>query len=119
MEEKTRPYFDRGITALLKGTALVLMFFHHFFTFPAWITVPVSDPFIAYVAPHLVPRAHMLSNVSGVMNAVAIRGNAVGEEHVAWRIAGRQRGQPEALVRNRLAVERHAALVRRGLGQSR
>lgn len=53
MEEKTRPYFDRGITALLKGTALVLMFFHHFFTFPAWITVPVSDPFIAYVAPHL------------------------------------------------------------------
>ncbi|MBR5364995.1 MAG: hypothetical protein IK132_02000 [Clostridia bacterium] len=53
MEEKPRPYFDREITALLKGTALVLMFFHHFFTFPAWITVPVSDPFIVYVAPHL------------------------------------------------------------------
>ena len=48
-----------------------------------------GDRFTAYVAPHLVPRAHMLSNVSGVMNAVAIRGNAVGETLFYGAGAGR------------------------------
>jgi len=33
----------------------------------------------AYVEPHLVSRDHLLSEVSGVMNAVAVRGNAIGE----------------------------------------
>ena len=48
-----------------------------------------GDRFTAYVAPHLVPRAHMLSNVSGVMNAVAVRGNAVGETLFYGAGAGR------------------------------
>ncbi len=33
----------------------------------------------AYVAPHLIPEDHPLANVEGVFNAVAVRGNAVGE----------------------------------------
>ena len=38
-----------------------------------------GERFTAYVAPHLVPRDNLLASVSGVMNAVALRGNAVGE----------------------------------------
>ncbi len=33
----------------------------------------------AYVAPHLLSRSSMLSNVSGVMNGIIVRGNALGE----------------------------------------
>ena len=33
----------------------------------------------AFVEPHLVPLSHILASVSGVMNACAIRGSAVGE----------------------------------------
>jgi homoserine dehydrogenase len=33
----------------------------------------------AYVAPHLVSRSSMLSNVHGVMNGIIVRGNALGE----------------------------------------
>lgn len=53
MEKMPKAYFDRGVTALLKGTALTLMFYHHFFTFPAWITAPVSYPLFVRAAPFL------------------------------------------------------------------
>ncbi len=33
----------------------------------------------AFVAPHLIPKTHLLASVSGVMNACVIRGSAVGE----------------------------------------
>ncbi|MDR0915607.1 MAG: homoserine dehydrogenase [Oscillospiraceae bacterium] len=33
----------------------------------------------AYVAPHLVPKSHLLASVEGVMNAIVVRGNAIGE----------------------------------------
>ena len=39
----------------------------------------VGDKVSAYVAPHLVSFDNMLSHVSGVMNGVVIRGNAVGD----------------------------------------
>ena len=32
--ERTLPYLDREITKMIKGIALVMMFVHHFFTFP-------------------------------------------------------------------------------------
>ncbi len=48
-----------------------------------------GERFTAYVAPHLVPRAHLLANVNGVMNAVAVRGNAVGETLFYGAGAGR------------------------------
>ena len=38
-----------------------------------------GEQFTAYVAPHLVSRDSLLASVSGVMNAVSLRGNAVGE----------------------------------------
>ena len=38
-----------------------------------------GDPFTAFVAPHLVKRETLLANVTGVMNAVVVHGNAVGE----------------------------------------
>ena len=48
-----------------------------------------GERFTAYVAPHLVPRGHMLASVQGVMNAVAVRGNAVGETLFYGAGAGR------------------------------
>ena len=48
-----------------------------------------GERFTAYVAPHLVPRANLLANVSGVMNAVAVRGNAVGDTLFYGAGAGR------------------------------
>ena len=48
-----------------------------------------GERFTAYVAPHLVPRTHMLASVNGVMNAVAVRGNAVGETLFYGAGAGR------------------------------
>ena len=48
-----------------------------------------GERFTAYVAPHLVPRDHMLASVNGVMNAVAVRGNAVGETLFYGAGAGR------------------------------
>lgn len=37
-------YFDRKTSSALKGIALILMFVHHFFTFPEWITCGVEYP---------------------------------------------------------------------------
>ena len=48
-----------------------------------------GERFTAYVAPHLVPRENLLASVSGVMNAVAVRGNAVGETLFYGAGAGR------------------------------
>ncbi len=48
-----------------------------------------GERFTAYVAPHLVPREHMLASVNGVMNAVCVRGNAVGETLFYGAGAGR------------------------------
>ncbi len=48
-----------------------------------------GERFTAYVAPHLVPCEHMLASVNGVMNAVAVRGNAVGETLFYGAGAGR------------------------------
>ena len=39
-------YFSRETTGALKGIALILMFVHHFFTFPGWITCGVEYPWI-------------------------------------------------------------------------
>ena len=38
-----------------------------------------GDRFTAFVSPHLVSKDVLLANVSGVMNAVVVRGSAVGE----------------------------------------
>jgi homoserine dehydrogenase len=37
------------------------------------------DTVTAYVAPHFVSNASLLSNVDGVMNGIMVRGNALGE----------------------------------------
>ena len=38
------PYFDRNMTDLLKGVALIFMFVHHLFTFPSWYIDSISYP---------------------------------------------------------------------------
>ena len=48
-----------------------------------------GERFTAFVAPHLVPNSSLLANVSGVMNAVLVRGNAVGETLFYGAGAGR------------------------------
>lgn len=49
-------YFSRDISGAIKGVALILMFIHHFFTFPDWIVCGIDYPWIqafadAFVAP--------------------------------------------------------------------
>ena len=48
-----------------------------------------GERFTAVVSPHLVPKDALLANVSGVMNAVAVRGNAVGDTLFYGAGAGR------------------------------
>ena len=48
-----------------------------------------GEKFTAVVCPHLVPKDKLLANVTGVMNAVAVRGNAVGETLFYGAGAGR------------------------------
>ena len=48
-----------------------------------------GDRFTCFVAPHLVANDKLLANVSGVMNAVLVRGNAVGETLFYGAGAGR------------------------------
>ena len=48
-----------------------------------------GERFTAFVAPHMVPNSSLLANVSGVMNAVLVRGNAVGETLFYGAGAGR------------------------------
>ncbi len=49
----TEPYFDRGVTDRIKGALIALMFFHHTFTFPAWIVSGAGYPFLASLTPEL------------------------------------------------------------------
>ena len=39
-------YFPRDISGAIKGIALILMFIHHFFTFPEWIICGIDYPWI-------------------------------------------------------------------------
>ena len=48
-----------------------------------------GERFMAVVAPHLVPRTSLLADVSGVMNAVTVHGNAVGDTLFYGAGAGR------------------------------
>jgi len=48
-----------------------------------------GEDFFAVVSPHLVKKDSLLANVNGVMNAVMIRGNAVGETMFYGAGAGR------------------------------
>ncbi len=48
-----------------------------------------EDGCLAFVEPHLVPLGHTLASISGVMNACAIRGSAVGEVIFCGPGAGR------------------------------
>ena len=49
-----RSYFTRDVSGALKGVALILMFIHHFFTFPDWIVFDVDYPWIQAFANQFV-----------------------------------------------------------------
>ena len=52
MEHHT-PFFDKSTTLVIKGIALIMMFIHHFFTFPSvWID-GTSYPLLEKLAPFL------------------------------------------------------------------
>lgn len=46
------PFFDRDTTSIIKGVALVMMFVHHFFTFPNWWVEGISYPLMEKLAPY-------------------------------------------------------------------
>ena len=52
MENCGSPYFDKDTTNILKGIALIMMFLHHFFTFPEWWTDGISYPSIEKLIPY-------------------------------------------------------------------
>ena len=39
-----KPYFDRETTLIIKGVCVVMMFVHHFFTFPNWYVEGIGYP---------------------------------------------------------------------------
>ena len=41
-----KPYFNKEITNIIKGIALIMMFIHHFFTFPPWWGDVIDYPLI-------------------------------------------------------------------------
>ena len=41
-----KPYFSKEITDIIKGIALIMMFIHHFFTFPPWWGDVIDYPLI-------------------------------------------------------------------------
>lgn len=47
-------YFPRDISGAIKGIALILMFIHHFFTFPEWIICGIDYPWIQTFAIQFV-----------------------------------------------------------------
>lgn len=50
MENKS--YFDRNVTDIIKGIALIFMFVHHFFTFPDWYVESISYPELSHFAQY-------------------------------------------------------------------
>lgn len=46
------PYFSRETTNIIKGIALIMMFIHHFFTFPSSIVCDVNYPWIQWFADY-------------------------------------------------------------------
>lgn len=46
------PFFDRSTTSVIKGIAVIMMFIHHFFTFPAWWVGGVHYPLLEKLAPY-------------------------------------------------------------------
>lgn len=49
---ENNPYFDRQTSSVIKGVALIMMFVHHFFTFPGWWGDGISYPLIEKYAPY-------------------------------------------------------------------
>ena len=50
---KSQPYFDLNTTNIVKGIAIILMFIHHFFTFPLWWGEGISLPTMERIAPYI------------------------------------------------------------------
>lgn len=49
---KSVPFFDKDTTGIIKGIALIMMFIHHFFTFPSWWGEGISYPLIEKLSPY-------------------------------------------------------------------
>lgn len=53
MKSFAKPYFNQRTTLVIKGIALVLMFIHHFFTFPDWWIDGIDYPNIQKMSTYL------------------------------------------------------------------
>ena len=54
--DQNRPYFNKRMTNINKGIALILMFIGHFFTESSWWVEGISYPTLE----KLVPKYHLL-----------------------------------------------------------
>ena len=52
MNNTSLPYFDKDTSNILKGIALIMMFIHHFYTFPTWWLEGISYPLIERLSPY-------------------------------------------------------------------
>lgn len=48
-----KPYFSKEESLILKGIAILLMLFHHFFTFPDWWVDGIKYPLLEKIGPYL------------------------------------------------------------------
>ena len=53
MSQERKTYFDKSTTGIIKGIALIMMFIHHFFTFPERWVDGISYPLLETLAPYL------------------------------------------------------------------
>ncbi len=58
-DEKQVPYFNQRATAMIKGVAIVMMLFHHFFTFKEWWPEGINYPFLGSVCHILSPSTRL------------------------------------------------------------
>lgn len=52
LTDRRIPFFDKNTTGIIKGIALIMMFIHHFFTFPSWWGEGISYPLIEKLSPY-------------------------------------------------------------------
>lgn len=52
LKGKNTPFFDKETTLIIKGIALLMMFAHHFFTFPEWWIDGIKYPVLEQLAPY-------------------------------------------------------------------
>ena len=61
------PCFDRQTSGAVKGVALILMFIHHFFTFPEWYVPALSSLAHPWFAAHFSAPTRLCVRIFAIL----------------------------------------------------